>query len=388
MIVHRFSGKNMGDNFICLLILPLNLNRNAPPLVSSFEFEQPFVGWKPSDLRVLRAPQFDQGHPEIIAVYSRVKNNILTIRIDFTENISLAQFDLELVILPSKNSANPSINRNSFSGVTINLSGSDDVFISGQSLLMDEKGIAIHQDEILKSIVIFIPYPPSVFTSSLSQANVTLFDNQNLADMSSSDWFHLNSTKIIPRAPLVLALTSALKTGTPSELLRSWNGAHTGPLGKAWIGQVFLLSNSTVRSSSRYYHAERLAALSMLGQLSDRNTFPNELVFLTVTSLGDLQLAASLKVSNTHARALPQEPLSLSAIIRHTSQYQLVWCLPNDAVLEMVTRKSSNTKKWHGYTQMVIVVWPVDHKGYLLVKSLLNSVSLTPMYCCSGGQAA
>lgn len=376
---------------MCLVVLPLSFYLITPPLVPELDHQQPFANWKPDDLRVISAGQFERGHPEIIAVYSRVTKNNLTIRIDFTENISLAQYDMDIDLLPYKTSDNPSADRNSSAGVTINFSDSDEISISSQSGIMEDKGINIHQDEILKSIVLSIPSPLSQFTTALSQANINVFDNNTAINVSSSGWFPLKSTKIIPRAPLVLAFKTVLKTGTPAELLRSWNGAHAGPLGQRhgleqvfsaveqYQVPIFLLDITT---------PERLSALSMLGQLDRLDAlYRHELVYLADSSSSDsASWQQVLQINRDLTQGLwPYE--SRTAYLPFTGsvprQYQLVIgrLLDTNTIRVWDNRNVIPLPDDTGMVKTAEgdLVWQADHNGLSLpVEAALLESALSP----------
>lgn len=272
---------------VALVYISVILNQFSPDLLPALDRNRPFIGWRPADIRLISDATFDQTNPEIVAAYIRSAPNQLFLRVDFTEFISFDGQNLAIEFdYLCKNSTCQSLDDSSKSKgyLKLKISGTEEFTITDHHQSNPISTVTIDQDEILKSIIITINNPPAEISTGVGKVNINLYKDANPTPLSTSGWLPIRSTRIHTRAPVIFAFSTSLKTATPAQLLRSWNGAHTGPLGQrhgleqvlAAVEQfyipVFLLDITT---------PDRLAALFLLGQ-SDRleSLYQNKVVFL------------------------------------------------------------------------------------------------------------
>ncbi len=174
------------------------------------DLKQPFEGWTWSDTRSLYAFNSQMSVSQILAAYYREGEDTATIRLDFFNDPD--QGTLSVSYLPRRGAPEQPI-----------------AMLDLASGKLNHGTAKFAVDKLLNSIVLTLPQDLAPY---LPGAQITVrLDGQGQADRQAIS-FPLSENKNLSPAKLLFVFDSGLQTGTPAQLLRSWDGAHTGPLGQ------------------------------------------------------------------------------------------------------------------------------------------------------------
>ncbi len=282
-----------------------------------------FSGWKLTDLHLLQAPGSDPDH-SLIALYSRNSNFDLEIRLDFLDLSRLPDFDVYLALDTQSGGG---------SGLPI---GAKPGFDFDVWLKIPASGVPQAFDAHLRPLATLRPRTASnpnldILTIQLNRASlpgnpaevglqafVTPAGQPDL--LSQTPPVYPSATHLV-QAPLLLVFWNALPAATPAQILRRWDGAHTGPYGGRH-GLNVLLGAAAASQQVPLVLADltqpaSLSALSAVGGLSGvrQSALRGDLV-LPESALGDpllsgLSLAASRQTVGSNG--LPTSPIAFGA---------------------------------------------------------------------------
>ncbi len=269
-----------------------------------------FSGWKPADLRLLQAPGSDPEH-SLIALYSRETNFDLEIRLDFLDLSGPPDFDVYLALdTQTGGSANVPISaKPGFAfdvWLKIPASGVPQAFDARMQPMADLRPRSASDPSLdIMTIQLNRANLPGNPSGVGIQVFVTLAGQPDLLTQTPPVY----PTAAQPaQAPLLLVFWNTLPATTPAQILRRWDGAHTGPyggrhglnvlLGAAASQQVPLFLADLTQPSS-------LSALSAVAGLSQvRQSVLRGDVILPEFAVGDPLLSnLSLAASRQTARS-------------------------------------------------------------------------------------
>ena len=219
----------------CLLITILLVSllpacgANLPSSASSSVFSD----WKLADLQLLQSPGTDPGH-SLIALYSRESSFDLEIRLDFLDLSGTPDFDVYLALdtQPGGSSTLPITAKSGFDF---------DVLLE-----IPAAGVPKAFDAQLQPLPDLLPRSAShpgldALTLQINRASLP----GNSSGVSIQAWITpsgkpqvLSQTPPVypaaaqpAQAPLLLVFWNTLPAASPAQILRRWDGAHTGPYG-------------------------------------------------------------------------------------------------------------------------------------------------------------
>ena len=185
----------------------------------------PWQDWVIDDVLWLSPdPPADQN--SLIAVYFRTAESSCQFRFDLLNYSLTTAFDLRISIFHRS----PVLHLNNQPDFTIYLpSNSEALFLSGTDTQKITQGIQVFRNIALDGIVLQLVNQELCGVSTFYlQADLILTDGSNL---DSTPLISSNASAPTP-AYLLLAFWDTLPASTPLQLLRRWDGAHTGPFGQ------------------------------------------------------------------------------------------------------------------------------------------------------------
>ena len=200
-------------------------------LSETFKKETP--GWSSKDIRVFDPLDTSDPNNDLIAVYSRDLNGFLEFRLDFLDIRSNENYDYELLSIDRENQS--IIWKANFSSASVpKITSTTDFFYDYiptivinpvmDYVVMKINSQLIHQRNITPEFIIQV-YDP---------------ETGNIVDSSEVFNEHQHQQK---SAFLLLEFWNPLPANTPSQLVRSWDGAHSGPFGQRH-GLKHLITNA------------------------------------------------------------------------------------------------------------------------------------------------
>ncbi len=282
-----------------------------------------FSGWKPADLRLLQAPGSDPVH-SLIALYSRETNFDLEIRLDFLDLSGPLDFDVYLALdTQTGGSANAPISaKPGFAfdvWLKIPASSVPQAFDARMQPMADLRPRSASDPSLdMMTIQLNRANLPGNPSGVGIQVFVTLAGQPDPLTQTPPVY----PTAAHPaRAPLLLVFWNTLPAATPAQILRRWDGAHTGPYGGRHGLNVLL--NAAASQQVPLFLADltqpaSLSALSAVGGLSRvRQSAYRGDVVLPESAVGDpllsnLSLAASRQTAQSGQ--FPTSPIAFGAL--------------------------------------------------------------------------
>lgn len=190
--------------------------------------------WQPGDLRQLDAIDSTSAEYDLIAAYLRLQDADLQIRLDLLENVDPLNYDVHVALdfLPGGGGALPFETSADFGwDVILNAPANHEPDrIVRDSLALPQALPRVVRDSALDCITLSVP---SKMLEGNRQVAVLAWisrpDESTILDILGP--FRLEDSAPA-RAPLLLEFRDALPASSPAQLLRRWDGAHTGPYGQ------------------------------------------------------------------------------------------------------------------------------------------------------------
>jgi hypothetical protein len=220
---------------IILLIITLWLVSCGP-----FQLSQSPIPWQYTDLRALDAADAPIPSADILAVYTRTFNHEIQIRLDFLDHTDTIDFDLYLV-LDTSVGGSTELPIGAPAGIEwdhlIVIPAFGDIQSFGSSAENNtNSGIRVLRDPIRDTIQI------SVNRSTLESTHFAPWSKPNykIALYTTSPGSRTPVDEVGPfgfqdppplPAPVLFSFWNTMPAFTPSQALRKWDGAHTGPMG-------------------------------------------------------------------------------------------------------------------------------------------------------------
>jgi hypothetical protein len=242
------------------------------------------LDWKYSDLRVLDPVDAQDPEQDLVAAYARKASNSFQVRLDFLDLGDYLGKDIFIMIDTSTGGTNQ-IKRNSNNLITAGINWDYLIeiadprtinVVNSQYSLQDDEQVFVVYDSTQDRIMIDLlnSQLPIVVGKTKIQVIITKPGETQISDISNV--FSLDGTPP-PRDQVTLTFWNTFSSKTPAQTLRSWAGAHSGPI-RSRHGLSYLLRaaerTKTPISLLDLATDEKISALDYIGELS----FVNNLI--------------------------------------------------------------------------------------------------------------
>ncbi len=192
--------------------------------------------WKFEDLRIYDPLDLDQANNELIAVYSRRIDDSIEFRLDLLEVTPYRQYFYKLSSLNDQMTAiwTATFKKDSSPSFTVLDGGFANTHVAPTIII----------DPIMDYVVFRFNLDFIDQTTGEVKYQVQIIDPSTGQVLDSSQGFteQQHQTR---KSPLLMEFWNTLPADTPSQLMRSWDGAHSGPFGQRH-GLNFLIENSNM----------------------------------------------------------------------------------------------------------------------------------------------
>ena len=320
--------KNSTSHLLKIILISLVAFSSCVPNHPSPESveEDQKTDWGYQDLRVLDDVDMADPASDIIAVYCRQKSAQIEIRIDFLD-LEVSTPDEFFIAFDYARGGSKLFPENIASDIAWDLlfsSKTKKLELSDQTEAPFTEGVepSISIDDHLDAVLITFP-ENWLENKALSHLKIQVLNKETNSEAPS--WDRTNSFSFYGdppkrQAPLLLTFWNSFNVYTPAQALRSWNGAHTGPIGQRH-GLFHLLS-----AVEKYQvpvalvaikNPHSLAALSYMHQLDWIITLEQKgLLILPDSAYGDPDASLiSLNYSrqNSGGYGFPDTPFAFGA---------------------------------------------------------------------------
>lgn len=320
--------------FALLLILISLLVSCAP---TAAVLQEPMTSqrtdWQPADLRLLDPIDSTSPEFELIAAYLRLNEADLQVRLDLLDYKDPFSFDLFVALdfLPGNGTVLPVETGNDFGWDVLFVApaGHDPYTVYRDGLSLPAVLPRVVRDSALDSAVFSIPR--QLFSGRRQITAVAWTsppDEATVADFLGP--FGLEDAAPA-RAPLLLEFSNVLPARTPAQLLRRWDGAHTGPYGQRH-GLRYLLTAAQKQNIPIILldlaQPQSLRGLSLVGGLNTLRMLVNrELVTLPDAGYGTPEFAPEIAAYHQEFASqmgLPSGRVSLGYSPRMAEQPRMI----------------------------------------------------------------
>lgn len=225
---------------ILVAALSMLLSACAPSMIAETA-AAPLPEWKSADLRLLDPLDAPSGALDLIAGYMRLNDLDLQIRLDLLENEDPLGYDLHVALdlLPGGEPlSGVAGDQFAWDALLHAPAGADPGLEVRNNLTLPAARPRVVRDPFLDCIVLSVPAGLLQGKRQLSALAWISLPGENAA-LDTLGPFRLEGTPPAG-APLLLEFWDVLPARTPAQLLRRWDGAHTGPYGQRH-GLVYLL---------------------------------------------------------------------------------------------------------------------------------------------------
>lgn len=235
------------------------------------------LNWKYGDLRLLDPTDAAEPDQDLIAIYTRIIDQSFQVRIDFLDLETESEHDIYMPIDTNLGGLTQiKINTNDPIPVEISWDYMIKIPTSGNVVILNDHlspvygmSLLIVRDTAQDSIV--ISFNKSVLPISLSktklQVVITPINQNDVADKSDPVSIDAPSPA---RAKVLFTFWNTFSSTTPAQSLRSWAGAHAGPMSSRY-GLKYLLDAATQTKSTVFLldllTPDTLSALDYLNAL-------------------------------------------------------------------------------------------------------------------------
>ena len=193
--------------------------------------------WKYSDVRLLDPVDTPDPERDLIALYTRVNGKFFQIRIDFLDLDSTVARDIYIPIDINPGGSDQIKTRNNgWLNVDIDCDyliiypGSGNVEVVNSNYFpIDDIELLISLNSIQDNIVLSFDKKtfPTITTLTKLQVLITQPNQDLVVDQTSPTFIDASSPS---RTKVLFAFWNTFASSTPAETLRSWAGAHSGPM--------------------------------------------------------------------------------------------------------------------------------------------------------------
>ncbi len=214
--------------------------------------------WKYSDVKLLDMVDTIVPDKDIIALYIRECGTLFQIRIDFLDLVFPASQDIYISLNTKPGGLDRfSLKNGSLIPVKMNwdylfkipANGSVQV-INEQLTQVDGMGLLINRETTQDYVVISFNKNAINSLTNISDVQVFVISTNNESVVDKTDPTNIDAPSP-SRAQVIFAFWNTFSSSTPAETLRSWAGAHSGPLSSRH-GLKYLLEAAAQYKTSIY----------------------------------------------------------------------------------------------------------------------------------------
>ena len=195
------------------------------------------LDWKYGDLRLLDPIDAIEPDEDLIALYSRINDQLFQIRIDFLDLVSSSRKDIYIAIDTNPGGLTQiAINKNDTVPVEISWDYLIKIPSSGTVVIVDDHLIPVYGLSLLivRDITqdrIVISFDKNILPISLGKTKLQVIitpSKQNVV-ADKSDPFFIDALSPA-RTKILFEFWNTFSATSPAQTLRSWAGAHAGPM--------------------------------------------------------------------------------------------------------------------------------------------------------------
>ncbi len=302
--------KHIFLNYKRLFLIFMTLSLIGCQPARDYVFDGSVNDWKYADLRYLDPVDSIEPSQDLIALYTRITNQSFEVRMDFLDLDSIYKQDIYITldtnpggfnqIKTIKNEILP-VAMNWDYLITLPASGNITVVDSDYSTVMGLELLVVRdtpQDKITVSFNVNVL--PIKWALTSLQILITPQNQPLIVDQTRPISIDAPSPS---RAKVLFVFWNTFSSSTPAQTLRSWAGAHSGPISSRH-GLKYLLDAANKTKSTVYLvdlmRPETLSALDYLDVLP----LIRELIDQQILGVPDITYISSLSANEQH---LPSE---------------------------------------------------------------------------------
>jgi hypothetical protein len=229
--IYQLAMKYLIAPFILSLFLvgckPVSQGQNVKGLLD----------WDNGDLRLLDTIDTVEPDQDLIAVYTRMNNQAFQIRLDFLDLITLLDKDIYIPLDTNPGGADPiKTNNNGAFACDINWDYLIKIPASGNIEVINDQLIPIPGVELFIVVdssqdMMVISFNKSAFPIYFGKTKMQVIITPSYQNVVSdkSEPFSIDAPSP-SRAKVIFAFWNTFTSVTPAQTLRSWAGAHSGPM--------------------------------------------------------------------------------------------------------------------------------------------------------------
>jgi hypothetical protein len=299
------------------------------------------LDWKYGDLRLLDPIDAIEPDQDLIALYSRINDQMFQIRIDFLDLITSSRKDIYIAIDTNPGGMTKiAINKNDTVPVEISWDYLIKIPSSGSVVIMDDHLLPVYGMALLivRDIAqdrIVISFNKNILPISLSKTKLQVIitpSNQNLV-ADKSDPFSIDASSPV-RAKVLFAFWNTFSATTPAQTLRSWAGAHEGPMSSRHGLKYLLDAAAQTKSTVLLFDLltpDTLSALDYLNALPRIRKLADQGI-LVLPSVGNItQFDVTDDVNSAY----------LDKNLENYLDVNKIWNISSNAEVRLTNRKSN-----------------------------------------------
>jgi len=215
------------------------------------------LNWNYGDLRLLDPIDAIEPDQDLIALYSRINDQSFQIRIDFLDLDNKSGKDIYIAIDTNPGGlAQIKVNKNDSVPVEISWDFLIKIPVSGRVIVMDDHLLPVYgmallivRDTIQDRIIISFNKNSIPISLGKTKLQIIIISSNQYIVADKSEYFSIDAPSPA-RARVLFAFWNTFSAMTPAQTLRSWAGAHAGPMssrhGLKYLLDVAAQTKSTV----------------------------------------------------------------------------------------------------------------------------------------------
>jgi hypothetical protein len=283
----KFSSCKFARLFLLFVVTLLT---GCIPFSSSPITQPASVSWHQGYLRAIDPVDSSAYNADMLAVFSQWKKEYFYLRLDFLNSFG-TDGNITVILWDIPTSPNPTYDLKRV--LHFSFATSDSHF---DILSVDNREITVSLFENKSDWLSF--QITGLDPNTIDQVSIQVSEKAKVVDHID----HVDLRAVAQPANVFLSFYNTLPAGTPAQVLRRWDGAHTGPIGSRH-GLRYLLENADEYSIPitivDLKQTQSLYALSMLGQTDYiHDLVEKQLLFLPDVASGNMYTQAFTLLEN------------------------------------------------------------------------------------------
>ena len=222
---------------IILIILVIAIPLVGCQPVQNTSSTEPFGIWKYSDVRLLDPIDAPNPEQDLIALYTRINNQFFQIRIDFLNFDSPSARDIYVPIdtnpggvdqIKTKNNGKINVDINWDYLIIIPASGKIEIVNNVYSIVQGLE-LFLLREPIKDNMVLSVNQNKLRKISSRTKLQVVITQPDQVTVIDQTEPISIDAASP-SKATIIFSFWNTFNSSTPAETLRSWAGAHSGPM--------------------------------------------------------------------------------------------------------------------------------------------------------------